>query len=291
MQQMTSQFQFGMMIKSVGEGRKIRGYASTGNIDRSGDSIPPSLLVEAFSKYLEYGTMLYEHGQDPTYARKTIGLITNGYIDEKGLQVEATISDDWIWEKIQLGELKAFSVGGRAQWQYDAQKDVNMATMIDLYEISVVAIPDNTEAMFEIAKSFTPDIDSKQYNKNKVSDNNQNLMEEMIKSLQERVENLLSSDEEKKELKKSLETVNEEKVALEAKVEELTKSLEEETAKRSDVEAKISELDEKLTKMLPTQKKAKVDPEENEKVEQLSPEEVVKASEELEKSAKKLILG
>lgn len=290
MQQMTSQFQFGMLIKSVGEGRKIKGYASTGNIDRSGDSIPPSLLVDAFAKYLEYGTMLYEHGQDPTYARKTIGLVKTGYIDNKGLHVEATISDDWIWEKIQLGELKAFSVGGKAQWAYDMQKDVNVATMIDLYEISVVSIPDNTEAMFEIAKSFTPDKDQKQYNKNKVSDNNQNLMEEMIKSLQERVENFISSDEEKKELKKSLETVNEEKVALEAKVEELTKSLEDETAKRADVEAKIQELDEKLTKMLPTQKKAKADPEEQEKVE-LSPEEVAKASAELEKSAKKLILG
>jgi phage head maturation protease len=277
-----SQFEFNVFFKTAHNGkREIEGYAATTDVDRDGEMFPMELLKRASAEYLKTGTLLFEHGTDPTYARKTIGKIYHAEVDSMGrMYVQATISDDWIWKKIELGELQAFSIGGSAQWEWQMVNgvEVGVAKSLEIYETSIVSIPANPNAMFSIAKSLEVAMEKskeevKLYNEDRVADNN-NSMEELIKSLQEKFENFVSSDEEKKELKKSISTIEEEKAALEAKVEELTKSLEAKEIEVEEMKKSVTDLDAKLDSIIETKKKAQTDEEVEKGEEEVKPEDV-----------------
>jgi len=291
-----SQFNFGIQFtKAKGtKKREIEGYASTSNVDRDGQMIPADLLKSAAKKYIEMGTLLFQHGRDPEYGERPIGVLFEASVDRKGrMYVKGKVSDDYIWEKIELGELKAFSIGGIAQWknEFIDGKEIGVATMIDIYEVSIVSVPANPEAMFSIAKSFQLSYEQaenildnkKQYNES-ITINNEELMEEMLKSMKSKIDDLLSKDEEKNELKKSLETLTLEKSELENKVEELTKSLEDEKVNQEALKKSIDELDKKLEGIISLKKEAKTD----EQVEEETKEEKIASTEEAVEEVNKL---
>ena len=297
MNQLQSQFNFNLQFKkAVGTvNREIEGYASTSSEDRDGEYFPKELLQKASEEYIKMGTLLFDHGNDSVYGRKTIGKLFEASVDEQGrMYVKGRISDDYIWEKIELGELKAFSIGGRASWEPRkvGGKMIGVATSLEIYEVSIVSVPANPEALFSIAKSFelsykeaTDNLDTeKVYNKDIVINNNS--MEEMMKNLHEKIDNLLTGDKEKVELKKSIETLEASNVELQAKVEELTKSLDDKQAELDSekdnlkvLEETVKSFDTKLETVISTQKKAKTDKEiekstknEDEKVEDIGKE-------------------
>jgi HK97 family phage prohead protease len=280
MNKLQSNFNFNLQFtKGTGAGkREIEGYASTSSEDRDGEYFPKELLEKAAGEYIKMGTLLFDHGNDPVYGRRTVGKLFEASVDEQGrMYVKGRISDSYIWEKIELGELQAFSIGGKASWETKevGGKILGVATSLEIYEVSIVSVPANPEAIFSIAKSFelsykqaTDNLDNQNvYNKN-IAINKSNPMEEMFKNITEKIDGLMHSDKEKQELKKSVETLETEKAELVSKVDTLTNevselktSLETEKSNKESLEKRLTEIDEKLVNLIAVKKKAKTDDE------------------------------
>lgn len=147
-------------VGSSGERRLIRGYASVGDVlDRQNEVITLSALVKAREDLLENNTIFYEHKHSELPIGKTIQVD----IDEKGLLITVEISKapfvDSIWTLIQEGILDSFSIGGRVLEAEEKRDDdgnlFNEITQIELFETSIVGLPANPAAKFElISKSF-----------------------------------------------------------------------------------------------------------------------------------------
>lgn len=75
-----------------------------------------------------------------------------------GLWAKIRIDVDEVWEEIVKGRLNAFSWQGKAEisevWDSDKGRFVRMCEAVDLFEISVVTVPANEKAIFQIVKSF-----------------------------------------------------------------------------------------------------------------------------------------
>jgi HK97 family phage prohead protease len=125
----------------------LRGYASTYETDRDREAVTPEALKKAVAQYLANPILLLQHDPD-----KPIGKITSATVDDKGLFVEALVSPpvaEWAreaYQKIKDGVFRAFSIGGLFQ------KLKNAIIGMDLMEISVVSVPANPTALFEVAE-------------------------------------------------------------------------------------------------------------------------------------------
>jgi HK97 family phage prohead protease/HK97 family phage major capsid protein len=136
-------------------GLQITGHASTNDEDRSGDIIVSDAWKksEALANYLKNPVILAFH--DMT---KPIGKTIAHEVDENGLKITAKISKaaGSIVDLIKEGILSALSVGFMIK---DADLDTKSGTFVikelELYEISVVSVPANQNALFSIAKNFS----------------------------------------------------------------------------------------------------------------------------------------
>ena len=135
----------------------IAGYASKAIVDRVDDLVLP----QAFSKSLENFRqgklklpLFLEHGTP-------IGKVLNAEIREDGFYVEAEIASGWeeadkARKMIQEGVLNYFSIGftipnsDGVLFEEVEGKVVRVIKDLDLLEISVVSVPANAEALFEI---------------------------------------------------------------------------------------------------------------------------------------------
>jgi len=140
------------MVEESGE-LKIRGLASTTDLDRAGDLIP----AEAWSNggldnYLKNPIVLFNHNYN-----KPIGRALKVTPSGRGLEFEAVISSAFgeIYSLIKDGVLGAFSVGFRIK-DADIVEETGGLRIKDaeLFEVSVVSVPCNQAATFSIAKSF-----------------------------------------------------------------------------------------------------------------------------------------
>jgi len=144
---------------------KIEGYASTNSVDRVGDVI----TVEAWTKgglnnYKKNPIILFNHDYN-----NPIGKATEVSVDEKGLKLTAKISKSVknIAALIKDGVLGTFSVGFRVKdAKYDTLNDIYYINDVELYEVSVVSIPCNQDAVFSLAKSFNSENEYKEFIKN-----------------------------------------------------------------------------------------------------------------------------
>ena len=129
---------------------KIQGYASTERIDRTGEIIKKDAFLKSLQDYLNAGgVILYNHNRN-----KVIGRTLDAKVDTKGLFVVAEIFtvDVEILKAITEGALKSFSVGFMSNTEGVAENGERIYKEGDLLEISVVAVPANPEAVFEIIK-------------------------------------------------------------------------------------------------------------------------------------------
>lgn len=152
--------------KEVGEDKvKIKGYASTNDTDRAGDVILPEAWQKGLVNYLKNPILLFNHNYD-----KPIGRTTNVEITEKGLEIEGEISRkaaDNVAELIEDDVLKAFSVGFMIKdADYDSEKDLFIIKEAELFEVSVVSVPCNQDAVFSVSKSFASNEEYKEFIKN-----------------------------------------------------------------------------------------------------------------------------
>ena len=253
-------FQFSMEMKRVDtEKRQIEGWASTQDQDRDGDIIPALAFAKSIDTYLKTGTLLYEHGMDSEYQRRTIGKVTEAVVKETGLWIKATVSDDYIWEKIQMGELSSVSWGGRVlDWEEKmvGGKMTFIATDIDLFEVSVVSVPANPQALFNVAKSLSLALN-----------NNENMdeLKNMVKSIQERLGDATERDEKIKSLKEDKKTLKSQLDEKDEKIAELEKTVTEQNEAIEELKKSFAELDEVAKSLTKEKKKAVTDEEVEEK--------------------------
>jgi HK97 family phage prohead protease len=138
---------------------EIEGYASTKDVDRYGDIVNPSAFEETIDLFMTNPVMLLQHDHN-----KRIGDFTDLTIDDKGLYVKGdvkfTAGDPELFEKIESGSLKGFSIGFKvleAEWQEITDEKGNIVDYVfiinklDLVEISVCNVPANP---FTLMKSL-----------------------------------------------------------------------------------------------------------------------------------------
>lgn len=182
---------FGRIVKRAGTDkglREIRGFVSTSNMDRQGDTIDPVLFdVETFIKnpqvFVDHKPWLTEKGNAisvgtvsslvpakakendkggfdiislendeviDTVSKEEAGIVEN---DMKGLWGVLSIMEKDVIDLINTGRLNAFS------WRGDLV-ETRFGKHIDLMEVSLVFIPANSKALFMITKSAVRDTES-----------------------------------------------------------------------------------------------------------------------------------
>jgi HK97 family phage prohead protease/HK97 family phage major capsid protein len=140
----------------------IEGYASTNDIDRVGDVIPPLVWKRGMDNYLRNPIILAFHDHnDP------IGRMIEHKVDTKGLWIKARISAAAeYFSLIKDGVITAFSVGFRVKdAAFDAASEVFTVKELELIEISVVSVPANQNTLFSLSKAFDDADDYMQFKK------------------------------------------------------------------------------------------------------------------------------
>lgn len=139
----------------------IEGYASTVDIDRSGDVVPKSVWEKGMSNYLKNPIILAQHDYDDP-----IGRMVDYRIDDKGLWIKARISSaaEEVFGLIKDKVLTAFSIGFKIiDAEYNSAAEVFVIKELELVEISVVSIPCNQDTLFDLSKAFNSDEDFKKF--------------------------------------------------------------------------------------------------------------------------------
>ena len=144
-------FRFHMkFVESDSARRMIEGYASTRDLDRTGDVVQPGAFAESLKDYLSNPVVTYMHDWS-----NPIGKVIDARIDELGLFIRAEISEtaDTVWKLIEEGILRALSIG------YEVVDEklidgVNQILRLRLYEVAIVSIPANRRALFSVSKAL-----------------------------------------------------------------------------------------------------------------------------------------
>jgi HK97 family phage prohead protease len=146
-------------VKSTPSERRISGYASTPEVDRAGDRVLPEAFKSALEIYSQNPIMLYMHS-----AFTPVGKWDRLEVTPKGLFVSGVIGRgfepaDSAWSMVEQGILKALSIGFRIlKGENEDEEDTEGETKsvfnikdLELYEISLVSIPANREALFTVS--------------------------------------------------------------------------------------------------------------------------------------------
>lgn len=148
-----------LSVKSIDEDKRIiRGIATTPSVDRVGDIIDP--LGVKFQNPLAF---LWQHQHD-----KPIGSVKFEKPTKDGIGFEAevarsdepgTLKDrlDEAWQSIKLGLVRAVSVGFRpVEYSFMENGGIRFSET-EVYELSAVTIPANSEALITAVKSMGDD--------------------------------------------------------------------------------------------------------------------------------------
>lgn len=133
----------------------FKGYGSTfGNMDLVRDIMVRGAFLRSLS--IRMPILLWQHDM-----REPIGVFDKCYEDEKGLCVEAKmpIADDLVRGRVMpqmdIGSVKSMSIGYTTKvYEYDKEQNVYYLKDVDLWEISLVTIPANPQALVTDMKSL-----------------------------------------------------------------------------------------------------------------------------------------
>ena len=235
----------------------IEGYASTIDKDRHDDVIPPNVWNgEALKDYRKNPILLAYHNR-----RQPVGKCIDISVTEKGLYVKAEVlADSEVGKLVAAGILKTFSIGFRLlDWDYNPTIDAWVIKKVELMEISIVALPANTEAMFDVSKQLGDigkDFINSVKEKRTMNKENKSLWSKFFgsKNEEEVKEDMKGVSEEVTNLKGQVDTLTTEKTDLENKVKDLEKQIEESKELANKVksledalEANKTDLEEKET--------------------------------------------
>ena len=147
-----------LRVKAVTDGdeRIITGIASTPTPDRDNDIIEPSGATFALPIPL-----LWQHNHN-----QPIGEVTDAKVTDAGIEITATIAKidepgtlkdriDEAWQSIKSGLVKCLSVGFKTkEYNYIEQPWGLHIKEWEWYELSVVTVPANPDAMITSLKDF-----------------------------------------------------------------------------------------------------------------------------------------
>jgi HK97 family phage prohead protease len=130
---------------------KLDGLASTFSTltpaDRDGDVIGDNAFDKTIRQFLKNPVMLIDHQNS---VNNIAGSFKKLRSSQRGLEVEAEVSNAPELRKIRFligeGHLKAFSIGGLFKF---SDNNPRLVEEIELFEISLVAVPANPDALFE----------------------------------------------------------------------------------------------------------------------------------------------
>jgi len=143
---------------------KIKGWANyCGTMDEEGmgafvDLVGDVIVPNGFDLKLwnKNPQLLWQHNRN-----YTCGKGTKATKKDEGLEIEAEVHkqamEEKDWYKVSKGLVSYFSVGFRTvagEWKKIGQRDVWFITKALLFEVSLVALPCNTESGFSIIKSL-----------------------------------------------------------------------------------------------------------------------------------------
>jgi len=154
---------FHLEMKAVDKAQRIiEGYASVAGIeDRDGEVMTIDALKAGLDEYMLNPVILYNHGQDPEIGMNPIGQVLEHAFRGARLWVRAQIVKgdefaDRVWNLIDQGVLRAFSVGAVTDL---IERAGNTITKWPIVELSVVTIPANAYSTFSVVKALTTGTD------------------------------------------------------------------------------------------------------------------------------------
>lgn len=141
-----------------GKGLKISGLMTTKELDRDTDIVEPGAFSEQIQSFLDNPILLFNHNTE-----QPIGVVEELEVREDGVFAVARVHDPQIKEWIELGMLQMFSVSfiildrkfSEAQVGPNGEMlapPIRTITKAELLELSVVTIPANRTARFEVIK-------------------------------------------------------------------------------------------------------------------------------------------
>ncbi len=148
---MRRKFRFHMkLVESDRSRRQIEGYASTRDLDRTGEIVEPGAFADSLKDFMTNPVLTYMHDWS-----NPIGKVIDTRIDEVGLFIRAEISEtaEKVWKLIEEGILRAFSIGYEVV-EEKAINGLNHIMKLRLYEVAVVSIPANRRALFSVRKAL-----------------------------------------------------------------------------------------------------------------------------------------
>lgn len=146
----TKRFNVAAEIKAVDDSGVIEGYGSVfGNLDSYSDIVAPGAFAKSLEEAKASGrmpAMLWQHNQE-----EPIGVWTEMREDDRGLFVKGKLADTQrgkeARELIKLGALTGLSIGYTTRsYQVDRENDSRVLTDVQLWEVSPVTFPANSEA-------------------------------------------------------------------------------------------------------------------------------------------------
>ena len=158
---MNKQLNVPLKLKEISETGEFSGYGSVFGVkDSHDDIVVKGAFVDSLSDWKSKGrfpAMLWQHD-----TKEPIGVYTEMKEDDDGLYFEGRllINDDQLAKRAH-GHLKAGSVTGMSigynldqdGYKYDSEKDAFILSKIDLWELSIVTFPSNTEARVQQVKN------------------------------------------------------------------------------------------------------------------------------------------
>ncbi|MGD8785892.1 MAG: HK97 family phage prohead protease [Phycisphaerales bacterium] len=133
----------------------ISGYASTNAVDSYDEIVKPSAFGDTMTSFMEFPVLLVNH----LWFDKPVGKVIDYKIDQKGLWIEAGIADTIegrdVKTLVESDILKAFSIGysvPEGGYVENEEDEPNEIEVLDLWEISIVNVPANREALVEAIK-------------------------------------------------------------------------------------------------------------------------------------------
>jgi hypothetical protein len=146
----TKRFNVAAEIKAIDDSGVIEGYGSVfGNLDSYSDIVAPGAFAKSLEEAKASGrmpAMLWQHNPD-----EPIGVWVEMREDDRGLFVKGKLAETQrgkeARELIKLGALTGLSIGYTTRtYQVDRENDSRVLTDVQLWEVSPVTFPANSEA-------------------------------------------------------------------------------------------------------------------------------------------------
>lgn len=136
----------------------IHGFGSSGKVDRDRDEVDPSAWEGSLGAYMKSptnGVVLRQHNLDRPVGR----LLYAKSIKDKGPYLVAYIDEPETVRDIRDKKIGAFSYYANPKSALvDYAESKKVTKELDLYELSVVTIPANTDAAFTLIKTVKKDL-------------------------------------------------------------------------------------------------------------------------------------